>query len=186
MLLGGGGEDPSGRDRGGQGQTASEAKPASRDEASANAASEAAPPPAPAETTAPPAASEDGVALNDEGKALIDAGDPAGAIPLLERAVAALEGSGDELTYNYALFNLGNALRLAGRPEEAIKLLEERLRFPDQREAVLAELAAAQQAAGGAPPPPGEGPAERPDSGGAPVAGDDGPPYGNAYGHDED
>ena len=90
----------------------------------------------------------DGAALNDEGKSLIDAGQPEEAVPVLEEAVAALEGSGDELTYNYALFNLAQALRQSGRPEEAIPLLEQRLDYPDQTEAVQAELDAALAEAG--------------------------------------
>ena len=90
-----------------------------------------------------PGSATDGLALNAEGKDLIDAGDPAGAIPVLEDAVSALEGSGDELNYNYALFNLANALRLAGRPDEAIPLLEQRLEYPDQQDVVQAELDAA-------------------------------------------
>jgi serine/threonine protein kinase len=90
----------------------------------------------------------DGAALNDEGKSLIDAGQPEEAVPVLEEAVAALEGSGDELTYNYALFNLAQALRQSGRPEEAIPLLEQRLDYPDQTEVVQAELDAARAEAG--------------------------------------
>ena len=104
-----------------------------------------------AEEPAPPAAAEtegDGAALNQEGFDLINAGQPEDAIPVLEDAVAALEGSGDDLTYNYALFNLAHALRLAGRPDEAIPLLEQRLEYPDQQEEVAAELAEAQEAAG--------------------------------------
>ncbi len=99
-------------------------------------------------TTAPESASADGATLNDEGYALINSGSPEEAIPLLEQAVDALQGSGDEQTYNYALFNLAHALRLAGRPDEAIPLLEERLNYPDQTEVVQAELEAAQESAG--------------------------------------
>ncbi len=79
-----------------------------------------------------PKPAPDGAALNDQGFNLIENGEFEAAIPLLREAVAALEGSGDELTYNYALFNLGNALLRAGRVEEAIPLLEERLLFPNQ------------------------------------------------------
>ena len=61
-------------------------------------------------------------------------------MPILQQAVDALESSGDEQTYNYALFNLAHALRLSGRPDEAIPLLEQRLQYPDQRETVAAEL----------------------------------------------
>jgi hypothetical protein len=65
-----------------------------------------------------------------------------------DNRVVLLEGSGDELTYNYALFNLAHALRLSGRPAEAIPLLEQRLEYPDQQEEVAAELEAAIEEAG--------------------------------------
>jgi two-component SAPR family response regulator len=68
-------------------------------------------------------------------------------VPVLQRAVDALRDSGDELTYNYALFNLAHALRLSGRPKEAIPLLEQRLKYPDQTETVQKELDAARAAA---------------------------------------
>ncbi|MEZ5120917.1 MAG: hypothetical protein R2736_04970 [Solirubrobacterales bacterium] len=48
----------------------------------------------------------------------------------------------------YAYYDLGHALRLAGRPAEAIDALQIRLQNPNQRDVVAAELAAAQQAAG--------------------------------------
>jgi serine/threonine-protein kinase len=82
----------------------------------------------------------DPVELNDRGYALMQAGDYESAIPLLEQAVAAYpEGSG-ELTYAYALYNLGRSLRLAGRPDEAVPILERRLRIPNQTETVQREL----------------------------------------------
>ena len=173
-----GGSERGGGGAGGEGQAEAEATNAGDGGGSDPAEAEPVAPPAPAPEESGDGgesggvaadgadAPADGVALNDEGKGLIDSGDPEAAIPVLEQAVAALEDSGDELTLNYALFNLGNALRLAGRPEEAIQYLERRLAFPDQREAVAAELAAAQQAAGIEP--------------------DGGPPYGNAFGQDED
>jgi tetratricopeptide (TPR) repeat protein len=92
--------------------------------------------------------SADGVALNDQGYHMLNAGDAAGAVPVLQKAVTALRDSGDEQTYNYALFNLAHALRLAGRPDEAIPLLEQRLKYPDQTETVQKELDAAKAAAG--------------------------------------
>jgi serine/threonine-protein kinase len=70
------------------------------------------------------------------------------AIPLLERAVAAFPRDSTELTYAYALYNLGRSLRLAGRPAEAVPFLERRLRIPNQRDTVARELAAARRAAG--------------------------------------
>jgi serine/threonine-protein kinase len=84
-----------------------------------------------------------GEALDAEGKALIDSGQPEEAIPVLERAVASFPEGADDIRYAYALFNLGNALRLAGRPDEAVPILRERLRYEDQLPEVRAELAAA-------------------------------------------
>ena len=80
------------------------------------------PPPAP---TPPPAASssQSGVALNNAGYQKQQAGDYAGALPLLQRAVAKLNGTGipDE---GYANYNLGYTLLQLGRCSEAIQYLE--------------------------------------------------------------
>ena len=70
------------------------------------------------------------------------------AIPLLEQAVAQYPEGSQELTYAYALYNLGRSLRLAGRAEEAVPILERRLRIPNQTETVRSELAAARSQAG--------------------------------------
>jgi serine/threonine-protein kinase len=96
---------------------------------------------------APRAGSESPAALNDQGFALMKAGRYDEAIRLLRPAVAAFPADSGELTYAYALFNLGRSLRLAGRPEEAIPILERRLRIPNQRETVAKELRAARRAA---------------------------------------
>ena len=71
------------------------------------------------------------------------------AIPPLQRAVAAFPKGSTDLTLAYALYNLGRSLRLAGRPAEAIPVLEQRLRFDNQRGVVKRELAAARNEAGG-------------------------------------
>jgi eukaryotic-like serine/threonine-protein kinase len=92
-------------------------------------------------------AATSGAELNDLGYSLIQQGRYDEAIPVLQRAVSSLQGSGG-LTYAYALFNLGHALRLAGRPEEAIPYLEQRLRIPNQTDVVAQELALARAAAG--------------------------------------
>jgi serine/threonine-protein kinase len=85
--------------------------------------------------------------LNQEGFALMNAGRYDQAIPLLKRAIAgAPKGSGD-LTYAYALYNLGRSLRLAGKPAEAIPYLQRRMRIDNQRDVVRRELAAARAAA---------------------------------------
>jgi hypothetical protein len=124
-------------------------EPSTEREAAADTGSadepEPASPPAAAEPDTPaPDPGADGLALNDQGYALIQAGSPDEAIPVLEGAVAALEGTGG-LDYAYALFNLGNALRLAGRPAEAIAILEQRLEIPNQQSVVAAELKQAEK-----------------------------------------
>ncbi len=89
-----------------------------------------------------------GVSLNEEGFALIQAGEYEAAVPVLEEAVSAFPAGTEDLDYAYALFNLGNALRLSGRPDEAIAVLERRLEIPNQAGAVEEELEAARAEAG--------------------------------------
>jgi eukaryotic-like serine/threonine-protein kinase len=101
----------------------------------------------PAQQQAPAPSGSSPAALNDEGFRLMNAGRYADAIPVLQRAVEAFPQDSNELTYAYALYNLGRSLRLAGRPGEAIPFLERRLRFPNQRGTVEKELAAARRAA---------------------------------------
>ena len=84
--------------------------------------------------------SSTGSALNEEGFALIQAGEPEAAVPVLEEAVESFPSGSEDLEYAYALFNLGNALRLSGRPEEAIPVLERRLAIPNQTGVVEEEL----------------------------------------------
>ena len=81
-----------------------------------------------------------GAELNDQGFALMQQGDFAGAVPLLEQAVAAYPEDSQDIGYAYALFNLGKSLNRSGRSAEAIPVLERRLVFPDQRATVQAEL----------------------------------------------
>jgi eukaryotic-like serine/threonine-protein kinase len=92
--------------------------------------------------------SADGASLNEQGFALIQAGEYEAAVPVLEEAVAAYPEGSEDLAYAYALFNLGNALRLSGRPEEAIPVLEKRLEIPNQTGTVEAELEQAREEAG--------------------------------------
>lgn len=107
---------------------------------------EPAPAPAPAEPQQQADASP--AQLNDQGFRLMSAGDYERAIPVLERAVAAFPEGSTDLTLAYALYNLGRSLRLAGRPAEAIPILERRLEFSNQRGVVKRELKAARKAAG--------------------------------------
>jgi serine/threonine protein kinase len=103
----------------------------------------------PASGAADPAS---GSELNDQGYALLQQGDAAGAVPILQQAVDAYGGvdGGDtsDLGFAYALFNLGSALRQSGDPEAAIPVLEKRLEIPDQTETVQAELDLAKKEAG--------------------------------------
>jgi serine/threonine-protein kinase len=101
--------------------------------------------------------------LNRQGYELMRAGRYDAAIPVLQRAVGSFDQNSSDLTYAYALYNLGRSLRLAGRPREAIPVLERRLEIPNQREVVARELAAARADAGlaGGPSAP-----EQPKAGG--------------------
>jgi eukaryotic-like serine/threonine-protein kinase len=101
---------------------------------------------APNQTT--PAGADVGRQLNDQGKSLIDNGQPAAAVPILERAVAAFppDARTTDINYAYALFNLADAYFKSGQPDKAIPLLEQRLLIPNQRPAVEKELRDAQKA----------------------------------------
>ena len=90
-----------------------------------------------------------GAELNDQGFALIQQGDFAGAVPVLQEAVASWPEDSRELTYAYALFNLGQALNRSGRAAEAIPYLEKRLTWDNQTDKVQAELDDARRNAGG-------------------------------------
>ena len=83
--------------------------------------------------------------LNDDGFKLMSAGRYNEAIPLLQRAVSAFPPQSTDLTYAYALYNLGRSLRLAGRPDQAIPLLERRLQIDNQRKTVARELTSARR-----------------------------------------
>jgi serine/threonine-protein kinase len=89
-----------------------------------------------------------GASLQQQGHSLILANQYDQAIPILERAVQAFPAGTTDLNYAYALYDLGNALHLAGRPKDAIPVLEERLKIDNQRDAVQRELDAARADAG--------------------------------------
>jgi eukaryotic-like serine/threonine-protein kinase len=129
-----GGDEP----RGKSGKTAAQAKKPKQKQAKET--TETTPAAVPASTEADP---ERGSALNEQGYALIQAGEYAAAVPVLEEAVHAFPEGSEDLDYAYALFNLGNALRLSGRPEDAIPVLEQRLQIPNQTATVQQELDAA-------------------------------------------
>jgi serine/threonine-protein kinase len=102
-------------------------------------------------SSTPSAASGDPRQLNDRGFALIQQGNPAAAVPLLQASVQGFRSQGrtGELDYAFALYNLATALRGTGHPADAIPLLEERLRISSyKRDVVQRELALARQQAG--------------------------------------
>lgn len=100
----------------------------------------------PAEPASDPLA--DGLRLQTQGYDALQQGRYDEAIDASRRSAGLLEGTG-RIEYAYALFNLGRSLRLAGRPAEAIPVLEQRLEIPNQTDAVKAELKLAEQALGG-------------------------------------
>jgi serine/threonine-protein kinase len=96
-------------------------------------------------------ASADPKALNDQGFALLQQGNAAGAVAPLQQSVAAFreQDRTGEIDYAFALFNLGSALRQSGHPGDAIPFLEERLNVSDYKRGVVQrELALARQQAG--------------------------------------
>jgi tetratricopeptide (TPR) repeat protein len=107
-----------------------------------------APEPAPEEPTGS-GGSGTGAELNEQGFALMQQGDYAGAVPILQEAVASWPEDSRDINYAYALFNLGKSLNRSGSPDEAIPYLEKRLTWDDQRETVQAELDLARRNAAG-------------------------------------
>jgi hypothetical protein len=82
--------------------------------------------PPPASTTSPPtttASGASGSALNDAGYSKIQAGDLAGALPLLEQAVAKLSGTGST-TEAYADYNLAYTRYRLGNCTDVVTLLD--------------------------------------------------------------
>jgi eukaryotic-like serine/threonine-protein kinase len=127
------------KDQAASGQGTPATEPAPADEP----APEEEQPPAEDATSSEPATVVDparGAALNNQGFALMRQGDYAGAVPVLQRAVASFPEDSQDINYAYALYNLGKSLNRSGRPDEAIPYLEKRLTWPDQRETVQSEL----------------------------------------------
>ena len=87
----------------------------------------------------------------DQGFALIGQGKPADAVAPLQRSVDAFRAQNrkGDIGYAYALYNLGNALRLSGHPAEAIPYLQERLQVSNYKRGIVEkELKTARQQAG--------------------------------------
>jgi hypothetical protein len=121
------------------------------------AASRALPVPSPATLAGEP------TQLQAEGHQLLGEERYAAAIAHLRAAVAqsgestarCLEPNSEAcLTYAYALFDLGRALRLQGDRSGAVAALSERLRINDQRGAVQEELSRATEGGGASGPAP--------------------------------
>ena len=152
-LIGGGGSDKPASNT-----QAKRAKPATQKRQASTPAQST---PAPATTQPAPAASTPQAAtggsasqLEQQGHALVAQGNYDQAIATLSKAVKDCPVSKTD-PCAYALYDLGHALRLAGRPQEAIPVLQQRLQNPNQRGVVQAELEQAQKDAG---QKPGKGP----------------------------
>jgi tetratricopeptide (TPR) repeat protein len=156
MIVAGGGGG-AGSTRALRSLSAHQPKPAARGAApSASARTRAAQQPGPARPSTPvsPALAAQ---LEARGHALLQEAQFASAISILRHALAAtgeklescLEPSSETcLTYAYALYDLGRALRLDRQPGTAVPVLERRLQIDNQRSAVHSELERARQEAG--------------------------------------
>jgi eukaryotic-like serine/threonine-protein kinase len=100
----------------------------------------------PSTTTQAPVSGGSPSQMQAEAHNLINQGQYAKAIQLDRQVVA--QGSGSGLTYAYALYDLGHALRVSGHPDQAIPILEQRLKINNQRDVVQAELNKAKAEAG--------------------------------------
>ncbi|HEY1520270.1 MAG TPA: serine/threonine-protein kinase [Solirubrobacteraceae bacterium] len=144
-----------------------------------------------AATTPPPTADT----LEARGHQLMLDGEYSAAIPVLRQAIHA--ASPTSLSYAYALYDLGRSLRLAGDPRDAVSVLYQRLRIPNQTPEVrqqlqLALIALGQAANGGgaATGPPGHrhdhgGPGNGGPAGGPGPGGPPGPASGPGQGNDQ-
>jgi serine/threonine protein kinase len=94
--------------------------------------------PTQSQTTQTPAATGNPAQMQAQAHNLINQGKYDEAIALDRQVVA--KGPGTGLTYAYALYDLGHALRVSGHPDEAIPILEQRMQIDNQRDVVKAEL----------------------------------------------
>jgi tetratricopeptide (TPR) repeat protein len=97
------------------------------------------------QSTPAPAAGGDPAQMQAQAHDLINQGQYDQAIALDRQVVA--KGPSTGLTYAYALYDLGHALRVSGHPDEAIPILQQRMKINNQRDVVKAELEQAKQEA---------------------------------------
>jgi eukaryotic-like serine/threonine-protein kinase len=103
-------------------------------------------PPPPVQTAPPPPApaGTSGAALNDAGFRRMQAGDYAGALPLLEQAVQKLSGSGQDVEA-YALYNLAFTRFQLGSCDGVLELLDRSEALQGQRNEIDTLRAQAQE-----------------------------------------
>ena len=96
--------------------------------------------PAPPTTTASSSGGQTGDALNAQAYELMQQGNYAGALPLLQQAVQDLQGQTGDINNGYANYNLGITLIRLGRCDEAVQYLETAKRLePDRHEVEQAQ-----------------------------------------------
>jgi eukaryotic-like serine/threonine-protein kinase len=126
--------------------TSSQTSPSTSSQTSPSTSSQTTPSAgAPAQATPAPAAGGSPAQMQARAHDLINQGKYADAIAIDKQIVA--KGPSTGLTYAYALFDLGHALRVSGHPDQAIPILEQRLKINNQRDVVKAELDKAKAAA---------------------------------------
>lgn len=86
-----------------------------------------------------------GSRLNLEGHRLLKAGRYEDAIRVLRRAVQSFPRDTNNMSYYFAVYNLGHSLRRTGKPQEAIPLLQQCIRFDKSNQKFQEELKAAQR-----------------------------------------
>lgn len=113
--------------------------------------------PAPPMPVSEPVSAALATELEAQGHGLLEDGRYGDAVLVLKRAVlatgeslgACLEpASSTCLTYAYALYDLGRAVRLSGQPQAAVPILERRLQIDNQRSIVVAQLQLARDGIG--------------------------------------
>ncbi len=112
------------------------------------------PPPPPTTATAPPSTTaavsgQSGDALNAQAYQLMQTGDFAGALPLLQQAVQVLSGQTGDINDGYANYNLGVTLIQLDRCSEALTYLDAAKQLEPGRHEVDQALHLARKCAGG-------------------------------------